>query len=298
MCDYPRITVYNSHENTSKYVDKVTLFAKTWTKGHWPLDDLWPHMRWGHMCDYTQGSLCPIPMKIHQSMWIQWLFLQKHNQRSLTPRWPLTPHLLRSHVWLYPRSIVSKSHENTSKYVDSVNLFEKTWNKGHWPLDDLWPTSVEVTCVTLPKDHCVHVPWEYINVCGYSDQFCKWPHEYYIRLPQMVAQVPHVALQSLLKTKKIKGNFGAFGAMWHFSKFNWEPLYYILHTTYILRTTYIGYYIQNEWSHSLFLNTVQARQKSYNELNVTFQWDKQVLELSFEHTKTLNFHSRTLVYFS
>ena len=43
------------------------------------------------------------------------------------------------------------------------------------------PTSVEVTCVTLPKDHCVHVPWEYTYVCGYSDQFCElsnkghWP---------------------------------------------------------------------------------------------------------------------------
>ena len=79
-------------------------------------------------------------MKIHQSMRIQWPFLQKKlNQRSLTPRWPLTPHLLRSHVWLYPRIIVSKSHENTSKYVDTVNLFAKTWTKGHWPLDDLWP---------------------------------------------------------------------------------------------------------------------------------------------------------------
>ena len=28
------------------------------------------------------------------------------------------------------------------------------------------PMSVEVTCVTLPKDHCVQVSWEYINVCG------------------------------------------------------------------------------------------------------------------------------------
>ena len=40
------------------------------------------------------------------------------------------------------------------------------------------PMSVEVTCVTLPKDHCVQVPWQYINVCGYSDQFCKLPHTY------------------------------------------------------------------------------------------------------------------------
>ena len=67
------------------------------------------------------------------------------------------------------------------------------------------PMSVEVTCVTLPKDHCVQVPWQYpgqyINVCGYSDQFGKLPHIY-------------------------------------------------------------TYYIQNEWSHSLLLNSVQARQKS------------------------------------
>ena len=124
------------------------------------------------MCDSTQGSLCISPMKIHQSMWIQWPFLQKlepkvidpymtfdptsvevtcvtlpkdhcvqvpwkyikvcgysdpfcknMNQRSLTPRWPLTPNLLRSHVWLYPRIIVSKSHWNTSMYVDTVINF-------------------------------------------------------------------------------------------------------------------------------------------------------------------------------
>ena len=80
-------------------------FPKTWTKAHWPLDDLWSHVCWGHMCDSTKGSLCPSPMTI--------------------------------------------------------------------------------------------------NVCGYSDQFCKIPHTY----------------------------------------------------------TYSTYYIQNEWSHSLLLNSVQARQK-------------------------------------
>ena len=51
-------------------------FPKTWTKGHWPLDDLWPHVCWGHMCDSIQGSLCPSPMTIHQCMWIQWSILQ------------------------------------------------------------------------------------------------------------------------------------------------------------------------------------------------------------------------------
>ena len=75
------ITYFCNHcnirfENTSKYVDTLTLFPKTWTKGHWPLDDLWPHVCWGHMCDSTQGSLCPSPMTIHQSMWIQWSILQ------------------------------------------------------------------------------------------------------------------------------------------------------------------------------------------------------------------------------
>ena len=49
------------------------------------------------------------------------LFSKNLNQRSLTPRWPLTPCLLRSHVWLYPRIIVSKSHGNTSMYVRVIH---------------------------------------------------------------------------------------------------------------------------------------------------------------------------------
>ena len=54
-------------------------------------------------------------------------FSKSLNQRSLIPTWPLTPSLLRSHVWLYPRIIVSKSHGNTSMYVDrpTVINFEK-----------------------------------------------------------------------------------------------------------------------------------------------------------------------------
>ena len=88
-----------------------SFFPKSWTKGYWPLHDLWPHVCWGHMCDSTQGSLCPSPMTIHQ----------------------------------------------------------------------------------------------YSIINGYSDEFCKLPHIY----------------------------------------------------THILHT----YYVQNEWSHSLLLNSVQARQK-------------------------------------
>ena len=43
--------------------------------------------------------------------------------------WPLDdlwPHIfLRSYVWLYPRIIGSKSHENTSKYVETVTFLQK-----------------------------------------------------------------------------------------------------------------------------------------------------------------------------
>ena len=52
-------------------------------------------------------------------------FFRNLNQRSLTPRWPLTPLLLMSNVWLYPRIIMSKSHWNTSIYVDTVINFAK-----------------------------------------------------------------------------------------------------------------------------------------------------------------------------
>ena len=61
---YPKIIVSRSHENSSKYVDTVTLW-KIWNKGHWPLDDLWPHVCWGDMCDSTQGSYS-------LSLWISW----------------------------------------------------------------------------------------------------------------------------------------------------------------------------------------------------------------------------------
>ena len=64
-----------------------------------------------------------------------------------------------SHVRLYPRIIVSNSHGNTSKYVDTVTIFQKNLTKKvSDPKMTFEPTSVEVTCVTLPKDHCMQVP--------------------------------------------------------------------------------------------------------------------------------------------
>ena len=83
---YPRIIVSNSHKYTSKHADTVTFFSKTLTKGQWPLDDLWLHFCWGHMCASTQGSLCPSPMGIHQCMWIQWSILQNLPHTTYTYR--------------------------------------------------------------------------------------------------------------------------------------------------------------------------------------------------------------------
>ena len=157
------------------------LFCKTWT--------------WGSLTmtfDPTSVEVTCVTLSKDHCVQVPWKYIKvcrysdhfckNLNQRPLTPRWPLTQHLLRSHVWLYPRIIVSKSHENTSKYVDTVTLFAKTWTKGHWPLDDLWPPHLLRSHVWLYKDHCVQVPWKYINVCGYNDQFCKLPHTYTIHI--------------------------------------------------------------------------------------------------------------------
>ena len=54
--------------------------------------------------------------------------------------------------------------ENTSKYVDTVTLFSKLEPKVIDPKMTFDPKSVEVTCVILPKDHCVQVPRKYIKV--------------------------------------------------------------------------------------------------------------------------------------
>ena len=133
-------------------------------------------------------------------------FFKNLTQRSLTPWWPLTPHLLRSHVWLYPRIIVSKSHGNTSMYVDTV-----------------------------------------IN-------FAKLPHTYiHTYIPTYIHTYIHTYLHTYIHT--------------------------YIHTcihTYILCTTY---YVQNEWSHSLFLNSVQARQQWGDTSPVKVQGGQDLINL-------------------
>ena len=137
---YPRIIVSKSHENTLKYVDTVTLFAKTWTKGQWPLDDLWPHICWGLMCDSTQGSLCPSPMKIHWSMSIQWSFCKKTWTKGHWPLDDLWPHTCWGHMCDSTQgSLCPSPNPWVESHIRPQQMWGQRSSKGHWPLDDLWP---------------------------------------------------------------------------------------------------------------------------------------------------------------
>ena len=117
------------------------------------------------------------------------------------------------------------------------------------------PKSVDVTGVTLPNDHCVQVPWKYIKVCGYSDPFFKnlnqrswtprWPLTSHLLRS-------HVSLYPRIIMSKSHGNTSMYvDTVINFAKYHTLRTYYI----------HITYYVQNEWSHSLFLNWVQARPK-------------------------------------
>ena len=162
--------------------------------------------------------ICANLLKDHYAQ-VPWKYINDFFQklkpkRSLSPSWTLTPSLLRSHVRLYPRIIVSKSHENTSKYMVTVTLFVKNFNQSLLPLR--WPLTSH-----LLRSHV----WLYPRIIG----------------------------------SKSHGNTSMYvDTVINFAKYHIHTTYtwYILHAhgSYIL-------YVQNEWSHSLFLNTVQARLK-------------------------------------
>ena len=160
-------------------------------------------LTWSGASEFYRGHFIPDKwfwnhesrLNIHQSMWIQWKFCKNLNQRSLTARWPLTSLLLRPYVWLYPRIIVSKSHENTSKYVDTVNLLAKTWTKGHWPLDDRWPhicwghmcesTHGSLCPISMGIHLCMRIQWSILQ---------KLPHTYtyYIHTDTYTYYIIHI----------------------------------------------------------------------------------------------------------
>ena len=125
------ITYFCNHcnirfENTSKYVDTVTLFFKSLSHRsltpRWPLT---PSLLRSNVTLPKDNNCVQVPQKYIKVCGYSDPFFKNLNQRSLTPRWPLTPCLLRSHVWLYTKIIVSKVHENTSMYVNTLINFAK-----------------------------------------------------------------------------------------------------------------------------------------------------------------------------
>ena len=104
--------------------------------------NLWPHFCWGHMCDSTQVSLCPSPMQIHQSMWIQWP--KSYNQEVNDPKRPLDdlwPHIRWCHMCDSTQGSLCPTPMEIHPSVWIQWPFKKAnfTLKGQWPLDDLWP---------------------------------------------------------------------------------------------------------------------------------------------------------------
>ena len=63
-------------------------FSQKFNNLKWPLDDIWPNICWCLICNSTQGSLCPTPMVIQQSMWIQWLHVFFKNLKGKNSQVP------------------------------------------------------------------------------------------------------------------------------------------------------------------------------------------------------------------
>ena len=123
-----------------------SFFPKTWTKGHWSLHDLWPHVCWGHMCDSTQGSLCPSPMTIHQCMWIQWSILQ---------------------ITTYIHILATYIHTTYIYYIHTTHILRTEWVITQ-SLTEL--SSGETTDLSLRKNMVEH----FGEVCKGAALLCLW----------------------------------------------------------------------------------------------------------------------------
>ena len=162
------------------------------------------------------------------------LFSKNLNQRSLTPRWPLTPCLLRSHVWLYPRIIVSKSHDDTCLVLGE------------------WKNQEETQSTLLFFFHSpIAIGWPFIS----SFAPFGFPHQCFLCTAHLYDIYGENKLKLKLKTETETSMY--VDTVINFANYHIHTYTYYVHTTYILHTTY---YVQNEWSHSLLLNSVQARQ--------------------------------------
>ena len=83
------------------------------------------------------------PMKIYY-----WPFFMNFSQKVNNPKWPLDdlwPTYVATHCdWLYPMISVCNFHGNTSKYMDTVTMFQKLNQKVSDPKMTFDPTAVEV----------------------------------------------------------------------------------------------------------------------------------------------------------
>ena len=110
------VDVLSATYQGSKYVDTVTLFQKLEPKVIDPLMTFDPKSVEVTCVTLPNNYCVQILWKYIKAYGYSDFFQKKMNQRSLTPRWPLTPRLLRSRMRLYPQITVSKSHGNTSMY--------------------------------------------------------------------------------------------------------------------------------------------------------------------------------------
>ena len=175
---------------------------------------------------------------------------QNMNQRSLTLRWTLTPSLLRSHVWYYPRIIVCKSHEiHQSTWIQCPFLF-KTFNQRsltpRWPLTpSLLRSHVRLyPRIIVSKSHentskCVDTVTPFFKNLNQRSLTPRWP------LTSCLLR-SHVWLYPRIIVSKSHGNTSMYvDTVINFAKYH-------LHTqTYILRTIYrMSDHIVSFWTRS------------------------------------------------
>ena len=65
----------------------------------WPLDDCWPHMCWGNVCNSVHESLCPYNSHGNTQKYVNRMTIFKNfNPRVNASKWPQDGHKIRSAV--------------------------------------------------------------------------------------------------------------------------------------------------------------------------------------------------------
>ena len=215
-------------------------------------------------------------------MWIQWPFLQKLGTKGQWPLDDLWPHI----CWgLMCDSTQGSLCPSPMKIHQSMWIqwpfLQKTWTKGHWPLDDLWPHIWGHMCDSTQGSLCpspmkIHQSMWIHAVNLFAKTWTKghWPLD---------DLWPHICWGHMCDSTQgslCPSPMGIHQCMWIqwsiFAKIT-TYIHSVLHTPLLHTYTY---YIQNQWSHSLFLNYVQARQKkSKDQLLFVDFWHSCVKKL-------------------